>query len=155
MGLVSGLIPGHSDSYILDIAFANKQWDKALGVFFTWYQQVGFDNSKKPWLHVGTDGGIAPEVPQPYISMRRIDWLPVIWQNTKNSDLAYLINEAISKGLLDKKYFINSKNEMAAEPGGLTNLFGGGSGAQKSGISLPLILGGAAVIAFLIFKKKK
>jgi hypothetical protein len=155
VSLVSGLIPGHSDSYILDIAFANKQWDKALGVFFTWYQQVGFDNSKKPWLHVGTDGGIAPEVPEPYISMRRIDWLPVIWQNTKNSDLAYLINEAISKGLLDKKYFINSKNEMAAEPGALTNLFGGGSGAQKSGISLPLILGGAAVIAFLIFKKKK
>ena len=155
VGLVSGLIPGHSDSYILDIAFANKQWDKALGVFFTWYQQVGFDNNKKPWLHVGTDGGIAPEVPQPYISMRRIDWLPVIWQNTKNSDLAYLINEAISKGLLDKKYFINSKNEMAAEPGALTNLFGGGSGAQKSGISLPLILGGAALIAFLIFKKKK
>ena len=155
VSLVSGLIPGHSDSYILDIAFANKQWDKALGVFFTWYQQVGFDNSKKPWLHVGTDGGIAPEVPQPYISMRRIDWLPVIWQNTKNSDLAYLINEAITKGLLDKKYFINSKNEMAAEPGGLTNLFGGGSGAQTSGISMPLILGGAALIAFLIFKKKK
>jgi hypothetical protein len=155
VGLVSGLIPGHSDSYILDIAFANKQWDKALGVFFTWYQQVGFDNNKKPWLHVGTDGGIAPEVPQPYISMRRIDWLPVIWQNTKNSDLAYLINEAISKGLLDKKYFINSKNQMAAEPGALTNLFGGESGAQKSGISMPLILGGAAIIAFLIFKKKK
>jgi hypothetical protein len=147
VGLVSGLIPGHSDSYILDIAFANKQWDKALGVFFTWYQQVGFDNSKKPWLHVGTDGGIAPEVPQPYISMRRIDWLPVIWQNTKNSDLAYLINEAITKGLLDKKYFINSKNEMAAETGG--------SGTQTSGISMPLILGGAAIIAFLIFKKKK
>jgi len=155
VGLVSGLIPGHSDSYILDIAFANKQWDKALGVFFTWYQQVGFDNSKKPWLHTGTAGGLAPEVPEPYISMRRIDWLPIIWQNTKNNDLAYLINEAITKGLLDKKYFINSKNEMAAEPGGLTNLFGGGSAAQTSGISLPLILGGAAVIAFLIFKKKK
>jgi hypothetical protein len=87
--------------------------------------------------------------------MRRIEWLPTIWDATKNTDLAYLINEAITKGLLDKKYFINSKNEMAAEPGGLTNLFGGGSGAQKNGISMPLILGGAALVAFLIFKKKK
>jgi hypothetical protein len=162
VGLVSGLIPGHSDSYILDIAFANKEWDKALGVFFTWYQKVGFDNSKKPWLHVGTDGGIAPEVPQPYISMKRIEWLPVIWQNTKNSDLAYLINEAISKGLLDKKYFINSKNQMAAESGGLTSLFGGGSTTpgetSTSGISLPLILGGAAAVGLIVYfisKKKK
>jgi len=155
VNLVSGLIPGHSDSYLLDIAFKNKEWDKALGIFFTWYQQVGFDGQKKPWFKAGTSQGIAPEVPEPFKSMRRIEWLPTIWDATKNTDLAYLINEAITKGLLDKKYFINSKNQMAAEPGGLTNLFGGGSGAQKSGISLPLILGGAAIIAFLIFKKKK
>ena len=155
VNLVSGLIPGHSDSYLLDIAFKNKEWDKALGIFFTWYQQVGFDGQKKPWFKVGTSQGIAPEVPEPFKSMRRIEWLPTIWDATKNTDLAYLINEAITKGLLDKKYFINSKNEMAAEPGGLTNLFGGGSGAQKNGISMPLILGGAALIAFLIFKKKK
>jgi len=159
VNLVSGLIPGHSDSYILDIAFANKQWDKALGVFFTWYQQVGFDNSKKPWLHTGTSGGLAPEVPEPYISMRRIDWLPIIWQNTKNSSLAQLINEAISQGLLDKKYFINSKNEMASESGGLTSLFGGSStsadGKTSSNYTIPLIIGGAAIIAFIMFKKKK
>ena len=155
VNLVSGLIPGHSDSYLLDIAFKNKEWDKALGIFFTWYQQVGFDGQKKPWFKAGTSQGIAPEVPEPFKSMRRIEWLPTIWDATKNTDLAYLINEAITKGLLDKKYFINSKNEMAAEPGGLTNLFGGGSGAQTSGISMPLILGGAALIAFLIFKKKK
>jgi len=160
VSLVSGLIPGHSDSYILDIAFANKEWDKALGVFFTWYQQVGFDNSKKPWLHTGTAGGLAPEVPQPYISMRRIDWLPVIYENTKNSDLAIIINEAVNKGLLDKKYFINT-NQSTTQSGSslLSNLFGGGSTTpgttSTSGISLPLILGGAALIAFLIFKKKK
>jgi hypothetical protein len=82
--------------------------------------------------------------------MKRIEWLPIIWENTKNTDLAYIINEAISKGLLDKKYFINSKNQMAAESGGLTT-----PGATTSGISLPLILGGAAIIAFLIFKKSK
>jgi len=160
VSLVSGLIPGHSDSYILDIAFANKEWDKALGVFFTWYQQVGFDNSKKPWLHTGTAGGLAPEVPQPYISMRRIDWLPVIYENTKNPDLAIIINEAVNKGLLDKKYFINT-NQSTTQSGSslLSNLFGGGSTTpgttSTSGISMPLILGGAALIAFLIFKKKK
>jgi len=156
VNLVSGLIPGHSDSYILDIAFANKQWDKALGVFFTWYQQVGFDNSKKPWLHTGTAGGLAPEVPEPYISMRRIDWLPIIWQNTKNSDLGYLINEAISKGLLDKKYAINEKNQMVgvSNQGGYAKNDGSDLGPKTS--SMPyILLGGAAVIAFLIFKKKK
>jgi len=157
MNLVSGLIPGHSDSYILDIAFANKEWDKALGVFFTWYKTVGFDNNKKPWLHTGTAGGLAPEVPQPYISMKRIEWLPIIWENTKNTDLAYIINEAISKGLLDKKYFINSKNQMAAESSSFNNLFSNNTSGSStgSGISMPLILGGAALIAFLIFKKKK
>jgi hypothetical protein len=162
IGLVSGLFAGHSDSYILDIAFKNKEWDKATGVFFAWYQSIGFDGTKKPWFKVGTSQGVAPEVPQPYISMQRIEWLPTIWENTKNVDLANLINEAIKKGILDKKYFINSKNEMAAESTGLSNLFGGGASKNDGSdfgsktTSLPyILLGGAALVAFLIFKKKK
>jgi hypothetical protein len=159
IGLVSGLFAGHSDSYILDIAFKNKEWDKALGVIFAWYQSIGFDGTKKPWFKVGTSQGVAPEVPQPFISMQRIEWLPTIWENTKNVDLANLINEAIKKGILDKKYFINSKNEMAAEPNVFSNLFGGGStsadGKTSSSYTIPLIIGGAALIAFIMFKKKK
>lgn len=161
VNLVSGLIPGHSDSYLLDIAFKNKEWDKALGIFFTWYQQVGFDGQKKPWFKAGTSQGIAPEVPEPFKSMRRIEWLPTIWDATKNTDLAYIINEAISKGLLDKKYFINSKNQMAAEPNAFNNLFGGSTTpgtTTNSGISTPLIIGGVAAVGLIVYfisKKKK
>jgi len=160
VNLVSGLIPGHSDSYLLDIAFKNREWDKALGIFFTWYQQVGFDGQKKPWFKAGTSQGIAPEVPEPFKSMRRIEWLPTIWDATKNTDLAYIINEAISKGLLDKKYFINSKNQMAAEPNAFNNLFGGSTtpGTTTSGISTPLIIGGVAAVGLIVYfisKKKK
>jgi hypothetical protein len=154
IGLVSGLFAGHSDSYILDHAIIDRDWDKAMGVFFSWYQNYGFDITKKPWSKKGTSQGVSKEVPEPFMSLNRFEWLPLIWQQTKNKDLANLINEAIKQGYLDNKYFINSKNEMAAEPNVLTNLFGG-SGTSKSGISMPLILGGAALVAFLIFKKKK
>ena len=157
VGLVSGLFAGHSDSYILDTAIISRDWDKAMGVFFSWYQQVGFDETKKPWTKRGTDQGIKREVPQPFMSVSRAEWMPIIWEQNKNRDLATLINEGIRQGKIDKKYFINSKNEMAAEPSGLSNLFGGGGtadGKTSSGYTIPLIIGGAALVAFLIFKKK-
>jgi len=128
-----------------------------MGVFFSWYQQVGFDETKKPWTKRGTDQGIKREVPQPFMSVSRAEWMPIIWEQNKNRDLATLINEGIRQGKIDKKYFINSKNEMAAEPSGLSNLFGGGGtsdGKTSSGYTIPLIVGGAALVAFLIFKKK-
>ena len=157
VGLVSGLFAGHSDGYILDHAIIDKDWNKATGVFFTWYQKDGLNPQIHPWASVGTNGGVSKEVPQPFISLSRFEWLPLIWQQTKNVNLAKLINEAITKGYLDKKYFINSKNEMASESNVLSNLFGSGAttpGATGGGISTPLLLGGAALIAFLIFKKK-
>ena len=129
-----------------------------MGTFFTWYQNYGFDVTKKPWSKVGTSQGVSKEVPQPYLSLSRFEWLPLIWQQTKNSDFGKLINEAIKQGYLDKKYFINSKNEMAPESTGLTNLFGGSTSADgktSSGYTIPLIIGGAALIAFFMFKKKK
>jgi hypothetical protein len=155
VGLVSGLFAGHSDSYILDTAIISRDWDKAMGVFFSWYQQVGFDETKKPWTKRGTSQGIKQEVPQPFMSVSRAEWMPLIWEQNKNRDLATLINEGIRQGKIDQKYFINSKNEMAAEPTTLSNLFGGGGTSTGGGISMPLILGGAALVAFLIFKKKK
>jgi hypothetical protein len=91
------------------------------------------------------------------MSVSRAEWMPIIWEQNKNRDLATLINEGIRQGKIDKKYFINSKNEMAAEPSGLSNLFGGGGtadGKTSSGYTIPLIIGGAALVAFLIFKKK-
>jgi hypothetical protein len=154
IGLVSGLFAGHSDSYLIDHAIIDKDWDKAMGILFTWYQNVGFDVTKKPWSKKGTAQGFSKEIPEPYMSLSRFEWMPLIWQQTKNKDLAILINQAIKEGYLDQKYFINSKNEMAAEPTALTTLFGGGSG-KTGGVSIPLILGGAALIGFLIFKKKK
>ena len=157
VGLVSGLFAGHSDSYILDTAIISRDWNKAMGVFFSWYQQVGFDETKKPWTKKGTSQGIKQEVPQPFMSLSRAEWMPIIWQENKNADLATLINEGIRQGKIDQKYFINSKNEMAPEPTTLSNLFGGGSadGKTSSGYTIPLIVGGAALVAFLIFKKKK
>ena len=83
--------------------------------------------------------------------------MPIVYENTKSPDLANIINEAIVLGRLDEKYFINSKGIMAPEPGVLTNLFGGGSNKPggAGGYTVPLIIGGAALVAFLIFKKKK
>ena len=155
--LIGPLIKGHSDGWFLDTSFAKGDYEKAMGIFFKWYQEVKFDGQKKPWFNKGTAGGIEQSVPQPYLSMPRIEWLPTIWENTKNTDLAFIINDAISQGLLDKKYFINSKNQMEAESFALTNLFGGGSDKPGGGSSytIPLIIGGAALVAFFIFKKKK
>ena len=160
LGLVGPLFAGHSDSYILDHAIIDRDWNKAMGVFFTWYQNVGFDVTKKPWSKVGTSQGVSKEVPQPYLSLSRFEWLPLIWQQTKNTEFGKLINEAIKQGYLDKKYFINSKNEMAPEPTALSNLFGGGStdGKTSGGISTPLILGGVAAVGLIVYfisKKKK
>lgn len=158
IGLVSGLFKGHSDSYIFDHAFTDKDWNKALGVAFNWYQQRGLDprqnNDANIWYAVGTNAGVSRVVPQPYMSMKRIEWLPFIWENTKNPDLGNIINDAINQGFLNKKYFINSKNEMAPEPSIISNLFGQKQDGEKSGISTPLLLGGAALAAFLIFKRK-
>jgi hypothetical protein len=158
ISLVGPLFAGHSDSYILDHAIIDRDWDKAMGTFFTWYQNYGFDVTKKPWSKVGTSQGVSKEVPQPYLSLSRFEWMPLIWQQTKNIDFGKLINEAIKQGYLDKKYFINSKNEMAPESTALSNLFGGSTSADgktSSGYTIPLIIGGAALIAFFMFKKKK
>ena len=159
IGLVSGLFAGHSENYLFDTSFAKGEYDKALGIAFKWYQQFGLTpksvNPKLFW-GVGTKDGINNTVPQPFISIKRMEWLPTIWENTKNTDLTYIINEAIASGYLDKKYFINSKNEMAPEPGAFSNLFGGGSADGKSNrnYTVPFVVGGAALVAFLIFKKK-
>lgn len=163
IGLVSGLFAGHTDSYILDHAIIDNDWNKAMGIFFSWYKEVGFDITKKPWRGTGTAQGVSKEVPQPYISIPRFEWMPLVWQETKNQDLANLINEAIKQGKLNSKYFINSKGEMAPESGLFSNLFGGGTttpGAPGAtgGISTTMLIGGvaaAAAIAFFIFKKKK
>jgi hypothetical protein len=162
IGLVSSLFAGHSDSYILDHAIIDNDWNKAMGVFLSWYQQVGFDITKKPWRGTGTDQGVSKEVPQPYISIPRFEWMPLVWQQTRNVEFGNLINEAIKQGKLNSKYFINSKGEMAPESSILTNLFGGGKttpGAPgaSGGISTTMLIGGVAaagLIAFLIFKKK-
>jgi hypothetical protein len=154
LGLVSGLIKGHSEDWFADRSITDKDYNKFMGIIFKWYQERGLDPSKNPnagvWLKVGPPA-ISSWVPQPYQSLRRIEWLPSVWENTKNPDLAYIINDAIKFGILDEKYFINSKGEMKPEPNVLTNLLDG----KKGSYTIPLIVGGAAVIAFLIFKKKK
>ena len=180
IGLVSGLFAGHSDSYLLDHAVIDKDWDKAMGIYFTWYQQYGFDVTKKPWSKKGTDQGVSKEVPEPFMSLNRFEWLPLIYQQTKNADLGNLINEAIKQGHLDKKYsvfFTGGGDANTANTGKsnfLTDLFGGGfttttSGnttnlpnnsvqPTTSGISTPLILGGVAAVGLIVYfmsKKKK
>jgi len=158
--LIGPLIKGHSENYLFDTGFTKGEWNKIMGIAFKWYKDYGLDPTSanpKLWHGIGTGAGVEKNVPQPYLSMKRIEWLPKIWENTQNIDLAIMINEAVAKGYIDKKYFINSKNQMAPEPGGLTNLFGGGSDKPGGGggYTIPLIIGGAALVAFLIFKKKK
>jgi len=158
--LIGPLIKGRSENFLFDTSFTTGDYDKAMGIAFKWYKDFGLSPKSanpKLWWGVGTNDGVEQRVPQPFISMKRMEWLPEIWQKTKNVDLAFIINEAVASGYLDQKYFINSKNVMAPEPGALTNLFGGGSDKPGGGggYTIPLIVGGAALVAFLIFKKKK
>ena len=157
LGLIGPLIKGHSEDWFADKSITDKDYNKFMGIIFKWYKERGLDPAKNPnagvWLKVGAPA-VSSWVPQPYQSLRRIEWLPSVWENTKNPDLAFIINDAIKFGILDQKYFINSKGEMKPEPRALSNLFGGKDGKGGS-YTIPLIVGGAAVIAFLIFKKKK
>ena len=156
--LVGPLIKGHSENYIFDTSFTKGDYNKALGIAFKWYQDFGLSKKSanpKLWWGVGTNDGVERNVPQPFISIKRMEWLPTIWENTKNTDLAIIINEAVQAGYLDKKFFINSKNEMAAESFAMQDIFGGGSGTSKGGYTIPLVIGGAALVAFFIFKRKK
>jgi len=158
--LIGPLIKGRSENFLFDTSFTTGDYNKAMGIAFKWYKDFGLSPKSanpKLWWGVGTKDGVEQRVPQPFISMKRMEWLPEIWQNTKNIDLAFIINEAVASGYLDQKYFINSKNEMKPEPGALTNLFGGGSDKPGGGggYTIPLIIGGAALVAFFIFKKKK
>lgn len=153
IGLVGGLIKGHSDYWVFDRSFTDKQYDKTMAIAFDWYQKRGLDPNKNKDAMIWHSGSF-DFVPQPFHSMPRIEWLPTIWESNKNTDIAFMINEAIALNRLNKKYFINSKNEMAPEPTSITNIFGGGSGSG-GGFTIPLIIGGAALAAFLIFKKKK
>ena len=153
IGLVGGLIKGHSDYWVFDRSFTDKQYDKTMAIAFDWYQKRGLDPNKNKDAMIWHSGSF-DFVPQPFHSMPRIEWLPTIWESTKNTDIAFMINEAIALNRLDKKYFINSKNEMAPEPSSITNIFGGGSGSG-GGFTIPLIIGGAALAAFFILKKKK
>jgi hypothetical protein len=158
--LIGPLIKGHSEDWFADKSISDKDYNKFMGIIFKWYKERGLDPSKNVhagvWLKVGPPA-ISSWVPQPYQSLRRIEWLPSVWENTKNPDLAFIINDAIKFGILDEKYFINSKGEMKPEPSALTNLFGGGSDKPGGGggYTIPLIIGGAALVAFFIFKKKK
>jgi hypothetical protein len=157
IGFIGPLIKGHSEDWFADKSIADKDYNKFMGIIFKWYKDRGLDPAKNPnagvWLKVGPPA-ISSWVPQPYQSLRRIEWLPSVWEITKNPDLAFIINDAIKFGILDEKYFINSKGEMKPEPGTLKNIFGGGSESGGS-FTIPLIIGGAALAAFLIFKKKK
>ena len=100
--LIGPLIKGHSENWFYDTAFAKGDYNKTLAIALQWYQKFGLDiksnNSARLFFATGTDQGIEKSVPQPFLSMRRIDWLPTVWQNTKNTDLAFIINEAVSKG---------------------------------------------------------
>lgn len=154
IGLVGGLIKGHSDYWVFDRSFTDKQYDKTMAIAFDWYQKRGLDPNKNKDAMIWHSGSF-DFVPQPFHSMPRIEWLPTIWESNKNTDIAFMINEAIALNRLNKKYFINSKNEMAPEPTSITNIFGGGSDKPGGSFTIPLIIGGAALAAFFIFKKKK
>ena len=154
IGLVGGLVKGHSDYWVFDRSFTDKQYDKTMAIAFDWYQKRGLDPNKNKDAMIWHSGSF-DFVPQPFHSMPRIEWLPTIWESNKNTDIAFMINEAIALNRLNKKYFINSKNEMAPEPSSITNIFGGGSDKPGGSYTIPLIIGGAALAAFFIFKKKK
>lgn len=154
IGLVGGLIKGHSDYWVFDRSFTDKQYDKTMAIAFDWYQKRGLDPNKNKDAMIWHSGSF-DFVPQPFHSMPRIEWLPTIWESNKNTDIAFMINEAIALNRLNKKYFINSKNEMAPEPSTITNIFGGGSDKPGGSFTIPLIIGGVALAAFFIFKKKK
>jgi len=99
--LIGPLIKGHSENWIFDTSFASGDYDKAMGIAFKWYKDFGLSPKSanpKLWWGVGTKDGIEKSVPQPFIDIKRMEWLPAIWEKTKNSDSAFIINEAVSSG---------------------------------------------------------
>ena len=141
---LSRLIPGHSDYYFYDTNYVNGKLDLVIAQAVTWYNK-GISINQYDFSRIWSD--TATKIPP----KRRIDMLVDVYNQTKDLNIIPIINAGVDNKLLPESSRISTK----------TNLFGGGStpGAPGAtgGISTTLIIGGvaaAAVIAFLIFKKK-
>jgi len=141
---LSRLIPGHSDYYFYDTNYVNGKLDLVIAQAVTWYNK-GISINQYDFSRIWSD--TATKIPP----KRRIDMLVDVYNQTKDLNIIPIINAGVDNKLLPESARISTK----------TNLFGGGStpGAPGAtgGISTTLIIGGvaaAAVIAFLIFKKK-
>ena len=142
---LSALIPGHSDYYFYDLNWGDNKYDLAIAQAVTWYNK-GLSINQFDFSRIWSDTNTK------YPPKRRIDMLLEIYKKTKDQNIVPIINAAIDNNLLPASERISP----------IKNLFGGGSSkpgepGQSGGISTTLIIGGvaaAAVIAFLIFKKK-
>tara|TARA_R110000868_G_C10968384_1_gene769367 strand:+ start:705 stop:1841 length:1137 start_codon:yes stop_codon:yes gene_type:complete len=169
---LSRLIPGHSDYYFYDTNYVNGKLDLVIAQAVTWYNK-GISINQFDFSRIWSD--TATKIPP----TRRIDMLLDIYNKTKDQNIIPIINAAVDNKLLPASARITSSGAPGAPgaPGGsgsfLSNLFKGGStqnnpilpGEQRApgapsatnGISTTLLIGGAAaaaLIAFLIFKKK-
>jgi hypothetical protein len=150
---LSRLIPGHSDYYFYDTNYVDGKLDLVIAQAVTWYNK-GISINEFDFSRIWSDTNTKTP------PKRRIDMLLDVYNKTKDQNIIPIINAAVDNNLLPSSARISTSGSGG---GGnlLTNIFSGGStpGAPVAtgGISTSLIIGGvaaAAVIAFLIFKKK-
>jgi hypothetical protein len=141
---LSQLIPGHSDYYFYDLNYGTNKYDLAIAQAVVWYNK-GVSINQFDFSRIWSDTATK------YPPKRRIDMLVEMYDKTQNKDIIPIINAAVDNGLLPSSKKISP----------LSNIFRGGTtpgttpGATGGmNMTIPLIIGAAAVIGFLIFKKK-
>lgn len=141
-GLVNLIGSGHSDYYLYDKNFGDGNTGGVIQQANIWFEKGKSINQfdfSRIWSDTNTK----------YPPKRRIDMLLEVYRNTSDNSLIPIINAAVDNGLLP------ASNKISP----ISNLFGGGTtkDGQSSGMgmTLPIVIGAAAVIGFLIFKKKK
>ena len=139
---LSQLIPGHSDYYFYDLNYGTNKYDLAIAQAITWYNK-GRDINQFDFSRIWSDTNTK------YPPKRRIDMLVEIYDKTQNKDIIPIINAAVDNGLLPSSKKISTLFGGRTTPGTTPGETGG-----SMNMTTPLLIGAAAIIGFLIFKKK-
>jgi hypothetical protein len=144
-GSISSLVAligqGHTDYYYYDLHYGTQKDDLVIEQAITWYnkgQSINLFDFSRIWSDTNTK----------YPPKRRIDMLVEVYNRTQSKELIPIINAAVDNGLLPASNKISIMSNLF--PGGQTTP--GATGGMS--MTIPLIIGAAAVIGFLIFKKK-
>lgn len=140
--LTGGLFSGHSDYYYYDLHYGTQKFDLLIAQALIWFEKGKSINQfdfSRIWSDTNTK----------YPPKRRIDMLLEVYKSTNDSSLIPIINAAVDNGLLPASNKISPISKFFSSG---TSKDGKTSGGMN--MTIPIVIGAAAVIGFLIFKKK-